>query len=203
MPPHDPELELIRAQYVNSTRSLPPDVCLIGGVERFNNRSQLEGLLDVILPSLHSAVTAKTHVKPRGEQRQSGVAAGAACVTTSSVPGTDESSSGEMATAVEGKVSEISGENGDDDGGGGDESAGGGVDELKRRCAALGVSLRASRREALEARRARDAAESTVREQREALTTLEGTVSELKEALEKEKEARQVRFCGWGWGVAW
>lgn len=106
-----------------------------------------------------------------------------------------------MATPAEGNVSEISGEKGDDDGGGGDESAGGGVDELKRRCAALGVSLRASRREALEARRARDAAESMVREQRETLTTLEGTVFELKEALEKEKEARQVRCRGWG--MAW
>lgn len=157
--------------------------------------------MGVLPPTLHSALPAQRHVQSRGEGRQSGVTAGVACITTSSVPGTDESSGGEMATSAEGKILEISCENGDDDGGGGDESAGGGVDELKRRCAALGVSLRASRREALEARRARDAAESTVREQREVLTTLDGTVLELKEALEKEKEARKVRWCGWG--VAW
>lgn len=82
---------------------------------------------------------------------------------------------------------------GGDSGGGGDEGGGGGLHEMKRRCSLVEVSLRASQREALEARRTRDAAESTVRQQREELTRLKERVSELEASLEREKEAGKVR----------
>ncbi|CAN0199148.1 unnamed protein product, partial [Hapterophycus canaliculatus] len=74
----------------------------------------------------------------------------------------------------------------------GEEGGGGGLDELKRRCSMLEVSLRASRREALEERRARDAAERTVRQQREALPILRERVSELEACLAREQEAGKV-----------
>lgn len=82
--------------------------------------------------------------------------------------------------------------------GGGDEGGGGGAgfDEAKRRCSLVEVSLRASRREASEARRARDAAERTVRQQREELMRLKARVSELERSLEREKEAGKVRLPG-------
>ncbi len=84
-------------------------------------------------------------------------------------------------------------------GGGGDGSEGnggkvGGLDEIMRRCSTIEVSLRASRKEALEARRARDAAESTVRQQKEDLTMLKQRVSELEASLEREQEASKVLF---------
>lgn len=78
------------------------------------------------------------------------------------------------------------------DGGGGDEGGGGGMDEVNRRCALLEVLLRASRREALVARRARDAAEGTVREQRGDLAALRKRVSELEAFLAREEEAGKV-----------
>lgn len=64
----------------------------------------------------------------------------------------------------------------------------------------LEVSLRSSRREALEARRSRDSAETTVRQQSEALAKLKERVSALEASLAKEKEAGKVRttdvtFC--------
>lgn len=89
-----------------------------------------------------------------------------------------------------------------DAGGGGEGGGGGGLDEVKRRCSLLEVSLRASRTEALMARRARDAAESTVREQRETLTVLRERGSELEARLAKEKEAGKVGFHAWMWNVA-
>lgn len=82
-----------------------------------------------------------------------------------------------------------------DEGGGGDESGGGGLDEVKRRCSVLEVSLRASRREASDARRARDIAEGTVREQKAALMMLKEKVSDLEASLGREKNARQVCAC--------
>lgn len=57
----------------------------------------------------------------------------------------------------------------------------------------LEVSLRASRREALEARRSRDSAETTVRQQSGALAKLQGRVSALEASLVKEQEAGKVR----------
>ncbi|CAB1115961.1 unnamed protein product [Ectocarpus sp. CCAP 1310/34] len=53
----------------------------------------------------------------------------------------------------------------------------------------LEVSLRASRREALEVRRSRDSAETTVRQQRGALAKLQERVSALEASLAKEQEA--------------
>lgn len=77
-------------------------------------------------------------------------------------------------------------------GGGGDESGGGGLDEMKRRCSLLEISLQASRREASEARRARDVAERTVTEQRALLATLQAKLSDLEVLFAREKGTSQV-----------
>lgn len=122
------------------------------------------------------------------------------------VEGEDVDSEAEYRNAVEGYsgTSIASGVSGGGewtlDAGGGDEGGGGGLDEVKRRCSLLEVSLRASRTEALAARRARDAAESTVREQREKLTISRDRVSELEACLAKEKEAGKVGFHVRVWG---
>jgi len=95
---------------------------------------------------------------------------------------------------VDGEI-DVEVEGGGGGGGGGieeDERRGEDVDETKRRFSAVEVSLRASRKEAMEARRARDAAESTVRQQREDLTRLKERVSELEASLEREQEAGKV-----------
>lgn len=77
--------------------------------------------------------------------------------------------------------------------GGGDDGRAEGLDELRRRCSLLEVSLRAARREALEERRARDTAERTIRQQKEDLPRLKERVSELEACLAREQEAGKVR----------
>lgn len=76
----------------------------------------------------------------------------------------------------------------------GGDVGGGGLDEVKRLCSVLEVSLKASRREAMEARRARDMAENTVRQQREDLTRLQKKVGDLEASLAREQEACEVHI---------
>ena len=122
----------------------------------------------------------------------------------------EERGAGDATDRREGKSQEFSGAGGGDgggdgggvsggrdygggDGAGSEGGTGGDLDEIRRRCSMLDVSLRASRREALTARQARDAAESTVREQKEALASLGERVSELEASLAREKNAGKVQ----------
>lgn len=96
----------------------------------------------------------------------------------------------------------VSGVDGSDGDGGEDESGGGCLDEVKRRCSLLETALKASRREASEARRARDAAERTVSKQRAALVTLRTRISDLEASFAKEQGSGKVRTVAalcWGW----
>ncbi|CAM9263309.1 unnamed protein product, partial [Scytosiphon promiscuus] len=156
-------------------------------------RSQLEGLLEVVPPSRRPSPSAPASEPVRGletplQQEDGGVSA-----TTLTAAAAESSL----------KVLPSNGDSGGDNGagdvhedgldkGGKSEGEGRDVDELKRRCSMLEVSLRASRREALEERRARDAAERTVRQQREALPRLKERVSELEACLAREQEAGKV-----------
>ena len=86
--------------------------------------------------------------------------------------------------------------------------AGEDLDEMRRLCSMLDVSLRASRREALTARRERDAAEGVVREQKEALASLRERVSDLEASLAREQKAGKVEYsccccCCWWWCWCW
>lgn len=79
------------------------------------------------------------------------------------------------------------------DSGRGDESEGKDADEVKRRCSLLETALKASRSEASEARRARDAAERIVNEQRAGLGTLRERISRLEASVSEEERSGKVR----------
>ncbi|CAN0415452.1 unnamed protein product, partial [Laminaria digitata] len=161
-------------------------------------RSQLEGLLEVVPPPSSTALKSRAAV---GLPNGSSAAVGSSITTTDDAQALGWEGGGALPPSPPDPVDPFSsrfvpeGEGGGDKDGRGSGSAGseggadGGLDEIKRRCSMLDVSLRASRREALAARRARDAAESVVREQKEALTSLRESVSDLEASLAREQKA--------------
>ncbi|CAN0170602.1 unnamed protein product, partial [Ectocarpus sp. 6 AP-2014] len=152
-------------------------------------RSQLEGLLEVVPPSPLSGPSPKANGSgslPRQEAAGSAVTVPADS-RVASLERPPDPASDEVAPA--GSAPAGGRESGGDDEKGGGGGGGGGLNEIRRRCSMLEVSLRASRREALEARRSRDSAETTVRQQSGALAKLQERVSALEASLAKEQEA--------------
>ncbi|CAM9337712.1 unnamed protein product [Ectocarpus sp. 4 AP-2014] len=152
-------------------------------------RSQLEGLLEVVPPSPLSGPSPKANGSgslPRQDAAGSAVTVAADSRVASLGRPPDPASD---AVAPAGSASAGVHASGSDDEKGGDEGGCGDLNEIRRRCSMLEVSLRASRREALEARRSRDSAETTVRQQSGALAKLQERVSALEASLAKEQEA--------------
>ncbi|CAM9737560.1 unnamed protein product, partial [Ectocarpus fasciculatus] len=152
-------------------------------------RSQLEGLLEVVPPSPLPGSSPKANGPgslPRQEAAGSALTV-AADSRVASLERSPDTASDEVAPAGSAPAGgQASGCDDEKRGGGG---GGGDLNEIRRRCSMLEVSLRASRREALEARRSRDFAETTVRQQSGALAKLKERASALEASLAKEQEA--------------
>lgn len=179
-------------------------------------RSQLEGLLEVVPPSSWVRPKPGTGARdvrgpsearggtqsadfPGGTTKETPDGGGSFAISTSTPPlerRVESQDSGDLENRDvknDKRMHAVSGIGCGDGGHGGDETEGGTLDELKRRCSLLEIALKASRREASEARRARDVAELTVSKQRAALVTLRTRVSDLEASFAKEQGSGKVR----------
>lgn len=158
------------------------------------NRSQLEGLLEVAPPPFATVPGDVNHdAETRPLESWSGTPTGSPRSAVMETERRVDVSRGDLSgTGDDGLASSDVDALSNSGGRGHDPEGSGNLTEANRRCSILESMLKASRLEASTARRARDAAENTVRGQRDALGRGTERIVELEACLTREREDGEV-----------